>query len=64
MKRKNIIILSLIILSICAPEASAQGWLNKALKKIDNVSKKVDEGLNKLNGDSNTETTVKEPATN
>ena len=64
MKRKNIIILSLIILSICAPEATAQGWLNKALKKIDNVSKKVDEGLNKLNGDSNTETTVKEPATN
>jgi hypothetical protein len=52
MKTKNIIFLSFIAMIACAPNISAQGWLNKALKKVDDVSKKIDEGLTKLDDTS------------
>ncbi len=35
-------------MTIFVTEASAQSWLSKALKKADDVSKKIDESLNKL----------------
>lgn len=45
MKRNNIILLSFIAMTFCANEVAAQGWLNKALKKVDKVVNQVDKVL-------------------
>jgi len=52
MKTKKIIFLSFMILIISTTGASAQGWLNKTLKKVDNISKKIDNELSKLDDGS------------
>jgi hypothetical protein len=41
----KIILLSLTIMTICAPNTAAQGWLDKTLKKVDKALNEVDKAL-------------------